>query len=428
VEGGTIADEIRAVMSRLGAVEPADLMCDELAEGCLAWAGLVNVVLVQSSRMLAEFELRQTWVDDGATSAAAWVASRTGDHRAELASRVRVGQSLTGLPAVSTAARNGDIGFDHARRIVECARKRAVFTAEDETFLLEQARVFDAATFRMLAKEWRAKAEDASDDDGPIDAPARREFLHYSQTFDGWYRLDGELGPDNGAVVAAYFEEFVDKALRAQRDGDPALEKLPVSGLRAEGLVDLVAQHQRRDPGKESVSDRYRVAVVVRPDECPMAVCDSDLYRVVISADGEVLDIGRTSREWTMAIRRAVTLRDGGCVFPGCDRPPSWCDVHHCWDWDHGGPTCQDNGALLCRRHHTFIHAKKWRVVIPTARGKPEVLKPDGTPFTLATSRRTGQRRLSLGPPILPSRRGRRQLAVHWSGGGVRSAGCRSRS
>ena len=99
--------------------------------------------------------------------------------------------------------------------------------------------------------------------------------------------------------------------------------------------------------------------------------------------EGEVLDIGRLCREWTPPIRRAVVNRDGGCVFPGCDRPPSWCEIHHCWEWEHGGPTCQDNGALLCRRHHSFIHRKKWRVVIDKPRGKPIVLRPDGTPFTI---------------------------------------------
>jgi hypothetical protein len=126
---------------------------------------------------------------------------------------------------------------------------------------------------------------------------------------------------------------------------------------------------------------------VIRPDEFPMQACDADCYRVVVNAKGEVLDIGRTSREWTPGIRRAVTHRDKGCVFPGCDRPPSWCDVHHCWEWDSGGPTCQDNGALLCRRHHTFIHAKGWRVVILEPRGKPVVLRPDGTPFTITAYR-----------------------------------------
>ena len=86
----------------------------------------------------------------------------------------------------------------------------------------------------------------------------RREFVHLSQTFDSWWRLDGELGPENGALVAALVHEHVDKALRAQRDGDPSLERLPVSSLPAEALVDLVAQHQRRDPDDKSVADRYR--------------------------------------------------------------------------------------------------------------------------------------------------------------------------
>jgi hypothetical protein len=107
------------------------------------------------------------------------------------------------------------------------------------------------------------------------------------------------------------------------------------------------------------------------------------MFRAVLDEAGEVLDIGRTSREWTVPIRRAVTIRDGGCIFPGCDRPPSWCDVHHCIPWEQHGPTSVDNAALLCRRHHTFIHARRWRVVIPRPRGRPQVLRPDGTAYTI---------------------------------------------
>jgi hypothetical protein len=121
--------------------------------------------------------------------------------------------------------------------------------------------------------------------------------------------------------------------------------------LRAEGLIEVVAQHQRREPSRSSVPDRYRVAVVIRPDdfvEPPLACCDSPMFRAVLNADGDVLDIGRSSDAWPTAIRRAVRLRDGGCVFPGCDRPPSWCDIHHCQTWDDGGRTSLDNGAMLC--------------------------------------------------------------------------------
>ena len=101
----------------------------------------------------------------------------------------------------------------------------------------------------------------------------------------------------NGPLVNALLEEFVDKALRAQGDGDPALEELPASRLRAEAVVDLVAQHQRRQPSKKPVPDRYRVCIVIRPDEHPMEACDADRYRAVVNAAGEALDIGRTSRD-----------------------------------------------------------------------------------------------------------------------------------
>jgi hypothetical protein len=374
-------------MGELSAVDATALSGDELAERCMAVVKLLDVVNTHAAELTAEFEQRGDWAVDGATSAAAWLTARCRARKRDLAHLAKVGAALRDLPQVAEAVKTGEIGFDHVRRIRDCVQRHPAFDADDEAFLLDQARALDTETFRLVAREWRAAAEDTDDDDPPAPEPARREFVHLSETFEGWYRFDGELGPDNGAVVAAFFEEFVDKALRAQRDGDPSLDKLPPSGLRAEGLVDLVAQHQRREPSDKSVSDRYRVAVLVRPGEFPMEVCDSDLYRAVMTAEGEVLDIGRATREWTFGIRRAVTERDGGCVFPGCDRPPSWCDVHHCWEWEHGGPTSRDNGALLCRRHHTFVHAKKWRVVIPRPRGKPIVLRPDGTPFTITPHR-----------------------------------------
>ncbi|MFI5287277.1 MAG: HNH endonuclease signature motif containing protein [Candidatus Dormibacteria bacterium] len=36
-------------------------------------------------------------------------------------------------------------------------------------------------------------------------------------------------------------------------------------------------------------------------------------------------------------------LRDQGCRFPGCDRPPAWTDGHHIIHWSDGGPTELEN-------------------------------------------------------------------------------------
>ena len=62
--------------------------------------------------------------------------------------------------------------------------------------------------------------------------------------------------------------------------------------------------------------------------------------------------------------RLALAVRDGGCRFPGCDRPPSWTEAHHPEEWerDHGN-TDIENGILLCRHHHLLIHNANWKVI-----------------------------------------------------------------
>src|SRR5436190_1460382 len=74
-------------------------------------------------------------------------------------------------------------------------------------------------------------------------------------------------------------------------------------------------------------------------------------------ADSADLDYGRQTREWAPDLYNAIVLRDQGCRYPGCDRPATWCDVHHIQEWDaHHGPTSIDNGVMLCRHHHRRLH------------------------------------------------------------------------
>jgi 5-methylcytosine-specific restriction endonuclease McrA len=63
-------------------------------------------------------------------------------------------------------------------------------------------------------------------------------------------------------------------------------------------------------------------------------------------------------------LRRALCLRDQGCRFPGCDRPPAWTDGHHIIHWVDGGPTALDNLVSLCRPHHRAVHEQGWRIHI----------------------------------------------------------------
>jgi hypothetical protein len=73
-------------------------------------------------------------------------------------------------------------------------------------------------------------------------------------------------------------------------------------------------------------------------------------------APTQPLEVGRTTRTVAPAQRNALVVRDGGCAFPGCDRPQSWCEAHHLRHWAHGGPTDLANLALLCWAHHRAVH------------------------------------------------------------------------
>jgi len=63
--------------------------------------------------------------------------------------------------------------------------------------------------------------------------------------------------------------------------------------------------------------------------EARLLACDARVIPAVLGGESEVLDLGRETRLATTPQRRALGLRDRGCVFPGCTRPSNWCQAHH---------------------------------------------------------------------------------------------------
>jgi Domain of unknown function (DUF222) len=93
-------------------------------------------------------------------------------------------------------------------------------------------------------------------------------------------------------------------------------------------------------------------------------LCEGGTVGIVFNENGQILDAGREQRLFTKTQRTALGVRDGGCRYPGCDKPPSWCEAHHInyWARDHG-PTDIANGILLCRYHHMLIHNQGWEII-----------------------------------------------------------------
>jgi len=88
--------------------------------------------------------------------------------------------------------------------------------------------------------------------------------------------------------------------------------------------------------------------------------CGAGTDTVIVDSLGVPLDMGRKIRYANRAQRRALAVRDGGCVWLGCDMPVGWTDAHHITPWEHGGPTDLANLALLCRHHHGVTHRTGW--------------------------------------------------------------------
>jgi len=114
----------------------------------------------------------------------------------------------------------------------------------------------------------------------------------------------------------------------------------------------------------------------ISPAEARRLACDAHIVPAVLGGDSQVLDLGRTRRLFTGPIRRALILRDGGCTFPGCDRPARWAEGHHLIPWANGGTTTLTNACLICRRHHRLLHnTSGWQARLGPD-GHPEFLPP----------------------------------------------------
>ena len=108
--------------------------------------------------------------------------------------------------------------------------------------------------------------------------------------------------------------------------------------------------------------------------------CDGEVQRLVLDPDSQPLDIGRATRVVPPHLRAALEIRDRGCIMPGCQRPPSWCEAHHIQHWSAGGSTSLQNLALLCSRHHHELHNDLWSIT--TTPGAPPQAKRRGIPRT----------------------------------------------
>lgn len=121
-------------------------------------------------------------------------------------------------------------------------------------------------------------------------------------------------------------------------------------------------------------ADITRVLTTAAADDVePVAAANTYLDAVVTTLDAmarSVLYVGRSERTVGARLRRALEIRDGHCVFPGCRARVARCHAHHVQHWRHDGPTDLPNLALLCLTHHVAVHEGGWALTLkPGATG-----------------------------------------------------------
>jgi hypothetical protein len=381
--------------------------------------GLTTAALATTSRALTVLNVTR---DDGASSAAAWLQANGNRSHKDAAHISRLATDLGDLPETRKALTEGAITPEAADVIVQAARDATLGSpTEVDRDLIDLARTRDPSGLR---REIQRRTQQATGDRLLADERAQRASRRVGLTRqdDGMWRLYGLLPSESGERMRTLLNivdhpDPKDTPPERRRRPDQRLADaldtavgialdhatLPATGgvtrphvsvvmdatTFAADLTDPDSSDSPRDrrPGdgfeaddiagtgdERPVPPDHPIWAALPPAELgwggqisPQAArricCDAAIARLV-AADSRVLDVGRTTRVWSSAQRRAVNARDRGCRGPNCNRPIAWTQIHHLRWWRHGGPTDLNNGLALCHHCHHLVHDVGWHVTL----------------------------------------------------------------
>ncbi|MFI5592193.1 DUF222 domain-containing protein [Amycolatopsis sp. NPDC051758] len=228
----------------------------------------------------------------------------------------------------------------------------------------------------------------AEPDETEPSVPTRELSLRRKRS--GVWELNGRLDDETGARASALLDVLAQRRTAddggdfrspQERYGDAFSDAIDLAlntpdlptqaGERAHVMVAISLEDLRSGIGQATLGDTGRISAA----EARIHACDCKLIPAVLGDKSELLDLGRSRRSVPTSLRRALYLRDRGCAFPGCHRPPRLCQGHHIRHWADGGPTDLGKLVLMCAHHHRLLHRSGWEVRIATD-GLPEFLPP----------------------------------------------------
>lgn len=356
-------------------------------------AGITTLTAARADLLVAE-RTADSWRGSGDPSFEAWRGRTSRSGLRAASAEVRRAETLAQMPPLRSAARSGEVTLEHVdvvARTVAGASPRvreALGSPEGQREVLELARGVDAGRFAKTVGAWAAtidhealesahQAQRAERFLALVDTPRGTRLSGLVDAMAG-HRLRlaleavaGKPSPDDHRTADQRRADALDAIAGAALAAPPPNEGNPGrrphvsmvlttetwAALRARAVSAGTPKHDRVPPVAPVAPVMLEDGSPVPDSEVARALCDCELTRVVVDQRSEPVDLGRTTRMYTPGQRRAVTARDGGCLWPECGSPARWCQVHHLVWWDRDdGRTAVLDGALACSFHHHEIH------------------------------------------------------------------------
>jgi hypothetical protein len=383
-------------------------------------------------------------------------SATSANRRIRLGRATRAATSFTGevLPArfahVAEALEEGLLGTDAAAAIVDVLTPALQVTTPKRVRVAESEIVsgcvgsdpgeppaFDADCVRLQASVWHSVLD--PDGAAPSERDVERRCLRLLAPLHGLVPVTGMLMPEVAGALRQYTDACTnprtpESAGPARREACGEVSSDDQDGLagadrrsHAQKLHDVLAAligvAARAAEAPSVAGNAPTLVVAVNAQDLvsgrgvafadgvpPISIagarhigCAGAVQRVVFDSNGRIVQLGAAERCFTGQQRRAMAVRDGGCVIPGCHVPAGWCEAHHVTPHAHDPDgTHTDNGVLLCWYHHRTIDASGWQVRMRS--GLPEIKAPPwldrgrgwrratGSPARIAAARVAGTR------------------------------------
>jgi hypothetical protein len=275
-----------------------------------------------------------------------------------------------------------------------------------EESLIEDAKRLPIKDLRQRALRasdaFKSREEAARDEDEALQARERRArqrtemWMHNDE--DGTWRFGGRIPSMHAEILKQALDAYAaprrrhlspeqerhqDQLTYGQRLGRAfcaLIEHLPVDQMPRSGgtpatvTISIDLDDLKTKIGAATLSTGTRIS----SGELRRLACTQGILPMVLNGASVPLDMGRSRRLFTPYQRMCQDQRDLGCVVPGCEAPPGWCEGHH-WkqDWADGGTTDVNDGCLVCPFHHHQAHEQDWSFRLAPD-GVIEVRRPGG--------------------------------------------------